>query len=117
MQETKQLYKKEGEMIGAVQAVIALIAGVGVSVLVLIFVGTLSGQTYSMVQADLTAINTTSPAAYGNVTSAILSGFTALKQTGSYLPIIVLAIVIAIVLALVLGMTGIASGGRGGSAL
>lgn len=47
------------------------------------------------------------------VKDGIVSGFSALKQTGDYLPIIVLAVIIAVVLALVLGFT--AMGGRGGS--
>lgn len=102
-------------MLGAVQAVIALIAGVGVSTLVLIFVGALGGQTYNLVEPDLDSINDTDIKT--DVKDGIKSGFSALKQTGDYLPIIVLAIVISLVLALVLGMTGVASGGGRGSAL
>jgi len=114
--ETKELYKKEGQMLGAVQAVIALIAGVGVSVLVLIFVGALGGQTYNLVEPKIDNISDAEIKA--DIKSGIKSGFSALKQTGDYLPIIVLAIVIALVLALVLGMTGVASGQGGrGSAL
>ncbi len=41
-----------------------------------------------------------------NITSGIISSFKALKTTGSYLPIIVLAIVIFLVLTLVLGFVG-----------
>jgi hypothetical protein len=46
------------------------------------------------------------------VKDAAISGFTALKTTGDYLPIIVLAVVISLVLSLILGFTAI--GGRGG---
>ena len=184
----KQLYNKKGQMGGAINAVVALIAGVGVSILVLIFVGTLGGQTYNIAETKINAIannavvnelftasnstavslantyvqegtltiyNVTQLLGLGNFTidypagtllltgnmdfnasalnasytwgdtairtsikSGITSSFTALEQTGDYLPIIVLAIVIALVLALVLGMTGL-SGGRagGGTAL
>lgn len=114
MQET--MYKKKGQMLGAVQAVIALIAGVGVSTLVLIFVGALGGQTYNLVEPKLDNISDAEIQA--DIKAGIKSGFSALKQTGDYLPIIVLAIVIALVLALVLGMTGVAGGQQGrGSAL
>lgn len=111
MQETKELYKKEGYAGAAVGSIITLIVGVGVSVLVLIFVGSLGGQTYELVEADITAI--TNGTIEGNVRNSIASGFEALEQTGNYLPIIVLAVVISLVLALVLsfGMGGQA--GRG----
>lgn len=109
-------YRKSGQMGGAVGAVIALITGVGVAVLVLIFVGALGGQTYNLVEADIDAINDTTIRTH--VKNGITSGFSALEQTGDYLPIIVLAVVIALVLTLVLGFTAFGSaGGRGGTAL
>lgn len=111
MQETTQLYEKKGQMGGAVGAVIQLITGVGVAVLVLIFVGALGGQTYNLVEADIDAI--TNDTVKTSVKNGIISGFAALEQTGNYLPIIVLAVVIALVLFLVLGMTNVAGGGRG----
>ena len=46
-----------------------------------------------------------------------MSGFDALEQTGSYMPIIVLAVIIALVLSLVLGFSGMVGGYGGGSAL
>ena len=42
-----------------------------------------------------------------NVSGGIVSSFKALKVTGDYLPIIVLAVVITLVLTLILGMTGV----------
>lgn len=110
--ETKleQEYKLEGQMGGAVGAVIQLITGVGVAVLVLIFVGSLGGQTYNLVEADIDAI--TNNTVKTSVKNGIISGFEALEQTGDYLPIIVLAVVIALVLFLVLGMTNAGTGGR-----
>ena len=106
----KKLYKKKGQA-GAVGAIITLIVGVGVSVMVLIFIGALGGQTYELVEADITAI--TNETIENHVREGIVSGFEALEQTGDYLPIIVLAVVISLVLALVLGFT--AFGGSGGS--
>jgi hypothetical protein len=111
MQETTQMYEKKGQMGGAVGAIIQLITGVGVAVLVLIFVGSLGGQTYNLVESDIDAIS--NGTVKSSVKNGIISGFSALEQTGDYLPIIVLAVVIALVLYLVLGMTSGATGGRG----
>lgn len=105
-------YMEEGQAGMAVGNVITLIVGVGVAVLVLIFVGALGGQTYNLVEPDIDAItNTTIKNA---VKDSIVSGFSALKQTGDYLPIIVLAVVIFLVLALVLGFTAFGGGMGGG---
>ena len=103
-------YEKKGQAGGAVGSVITLIVGVGVSVLVLIFVGSLGGQTWQLVEADVDAITNTT--IRNHVREGVVSGFDALEQTGSYLPIIVLAVVISLVLVLVLSFGGI--GGRGG---
>lgn len=112
LMDTNEYYEK-GQAGMAVSNVITLIVGVGVAVLVLIFVGSLGGQTYNLVEPDIDAINNSDIQLA--VKDSITSGFTALKQTGSYLPIIVLAVVIFLVLALVLGMgnVGGTSGGRG----
>ena len=107
----EEKYEKKGQVGGSVGAVITLIVGVGVSVLVLIFVGSLGGQTYELVEADIDSITNTT--IQNSVKSSIVSGFGALEDTGGYLPIIVLAVVIALVLALVLGFTNFGSGGRG----
>lgn len=178
---------------GSVGGVVALVAGIGVAILVLIFVGSLGGQTYQLVEPDLneigdggisvsnelvtlllpadggtqltygdiqtvynvtnsshailvdttdytinldtgalTLVNATYNNTLANVTytaanqtvrdsikNSIVSGFSALEDTGNYLPIIVLAIVISLVLVMVLGaasFTGVGPG-RGGSAL
>lgn len=109
--EQETLYMKKGQAVGAVGAIITLIVGVGVSVLILIFVGALGGQTYELIEDDITAITNTT--IQEHVNEAITSGFSALEQTGNYLPIIVLAVVIAVVLALVLGFSNLGGGGRG----
>lgn len=115
MQETKELYEKKGQMGGAVGAIIYLITGIGVAVLVLIFVGVLGGQTYELVEADITAI--TNETVEASVRNAIVSGFSSLEQTGEYMPIIVLAVVISLILGLVLGFSSITGGMNRGSAL
>lgn len=105
-------YEKKGQMQGVVGAVVMLIAGIGVAVLVLIFVGSLGGQTYQLVETDIDAITNTT--IKDHIKSGIISGFSALENTGKYLPIIVLAVVITLVLVMVLGMTNIAGMGGGG---
>lgn len=109
--ETMHLYERKGQAGGAVGNIITLIVGIGVSVLVLIFVGSLGGQTYNLVETDIDAITNTTIKEH--VKQSIISGFSALEETGSYLPIIVLAVVIALVLALVLGFTAFGGQGRG----
>lgn len=111
------LYQAEGQAGGAVAQLITLIVGVGVATLVLIFVGTLGGQTYNLTEADIDNINDSTIKT--SVKNSITSGFESLEQTGNYMPIIVLAVVIFLVLSLVLGFTafGGGMGGRGGSAL
>ena len=109
-------FEKEGFVGNQIGMVIELIVGVGVAALVLIFVGTMGGQTYNMVDGDLCDLNTGGLGEQGctdgiadynigsSVRSGITSGFEALETSGDYLPLIVLAVVISIVLALVLGM-------------
>ena len=112
--EEKPLYEAKGQATGAVGAIITLIVGVGVSVLILIFVGALGGQTYDLVEDDIDAIG--NETIRTSVKNSIVSGFEALEKTGDYLPIIVLAVIISIVLMLILGFTalgGMATGGRG----
>jgi len=111
------LYRKEGQVAESVGAIVTLIIGVGVAVLILIFVGVLGGQTYNLTEGDLDAI--TNDTVRNSVKNSIISGFEALETTGSYLPIIVLAVIIAIVLALVIGFTAFGGSGGvgGGSAL
>ena len=54
--EDKQLFKEKGQVNEAVNSIITLIVGVGVAVLVLIFVGVLGGQTSQLVESDIEAI-------------------------------------------------------------
>lgn len=110
--EQKTKYMKKGQFAGAaVGNIITLLVGVGVAVLVLIFVGSLGGQTYNLVEPDIDTI--TNVTIQNHIKSGILSGFEALEQTGDYLPIIVLAVVISLVLALVLSFGGLGGTGRG----
>ncbi len=58
--QTKKLYKKSGFVQQSVNAIVQLIVGVGVAVMVLIFIGALGGQTYNLVESDINGIGNTS---------------------------------------------------------
>lgn len=108
-------FELKGQTSGPINMIVSLIIGVVVAVLVLIFGGALGGQTYTIVEADIASINDSD--IKDSVVTSIKSGFTALEQTGKYLPLVVLAVVIAVVLSLVIGMGSIGGNGYGGSAL
>lgn len=194
-QKTKSmLYNKKGEVGGAVATMITLVAGVGVAVMILIFVGVLGGTAFDLTEPTLDSIgshavadesflmltNISSQLAHrdlvvgsvnitnstfeaiglGNFTidytqgqimlvtggivngglsnnntlgyinytwgtdtvresvkGGIVSSFSALETTGSYMPIAVLAVVIWIVLVMVLGFSMVGKLGGGNSAL
>jgi flagellar biosynthesis protein FlhB len=109
--------REEGQM-GAstsVSSMIILIVGVAIAVLIMIFVGALSGQTYNLVESDLDSIADATINA--SVRSAITSGFEALEQTGNYLPLLVLAVITALVIGLVLSFGSFTGGDGRGSVL
>lgn len=109
--ETKEVYKKKGQVEQDVGAIITLIMGVGIAVLMLIFVGVLGGQVYSQTAEDINDI--TDATIRGHVTASIQSGFEGLELTGGYLPIVALAVIIFIVLGLVLTFGAPSATGRG----
>lgn len=104
-------YELEGQMGGEVGTIIGLIVGIGIAVLVLIFVGVLGGQTYQITESKISSITDANIKA--DIEDAVESGFEALKTTGDYLPVVVIAFIVIIILGLILGLMAI-SGGRGG---
>ena len=107
-------YKSEGFAQAAVGATITLIVGVGIATLVLIFVGTLGGQTYNLAEPQINNISDATIQQY--VKDGVTNSFKAQAQTAQYMPLIVLAVVITLVLALVLSMgMGVGGAGRGGA--
>ena len=50
-------YEKKGQMGGNVLTIVSLIISVGISVMVLIFVGSLGGQTYELVEPDIDSLS------------------------------------------------------------
>lgn len=106
---------KKGQVNTAVGAVIFLVVGIGISVMVLVFVSSLSGQTYDIVEDDIAAISNTT--IRNSINGGIVSSFEALETTGDYMPLVVLAFIIVLILGLIVGLTAIAGGGgaRGGA--
>lgn len=96
-------------------AVIALIIGVGVATLLLIFVGVLGGQAYSLTEPQINAINDTTIKGY--IKDSITSGFQSLRTAGQYMPLIVLAVVISLVVSLIIGFSAIGRAPQQASAL
>lgn len=97
---------------GVIMTMIALVVGVAITVLLIIFTGALGGQTYNLVEADIAGITNTT--IKDSVQNSIVSGFEAFEQTTDYLPLLILAIITGLVIAVVLGFTAF-SGGMGGS--
>jgi len=107
-------YMKKGFTQGTIGAVIMLVVGSGICVMVLIFVGVLSGTTYQLSEDKLDTITNTT--VKESVVNGILSGFEGLETVGDYFPLMVLAIIITLILALILSLgSGVGMGGRGGA--
>ena len=106
-------FSKRGQVAGA-GVMVSLILGVGIALLLMIFIASLGGQVYQTVETDINAI--TNDTVKGYVTESITNSFEALAKTGSYMPLLVLASVIGVVLLIVLGFTRY-TGGGGGSVL
>lgn len=108
--------EESGQMASsAVGSIIVLIVGVSITVLMLIFTGALSGQTWQLVEPNIDAITNTT--IKESVKSSVVSGFEALEQTGGYLPLIVLAVITALIIGIVLSFGGLSQGARGGNVL
>lgn len=117
MEQSNSRYFKKGQVANqAIGSIVALVVGVGVVVMVIIFVGVLSGQTYTLSQNNLgNFTNTTMGNQVGTaVNDSFLQGFTSLQVTASYVPLVVLAVIIFLVLTLVLGFTNFGGQGRSG---
>lgn len=116
--QTQKLYSKKGQMANAaIGAIVALVVGVGVVSILIVFVGVLGGQVYTVSTNTFGNFsNTTMGNAVGTaVNTSFVQGFTTLQTTTSYVPLIVLAVIIFIVLTLVLGFTQVNSNGGNGA--
>lgn len=88
---------------------VGLFLSVGVLIIVFILIGVLGGKMYNTTQADINAISDTT--IKNNVTSAIQNSFLALKDSSSFVTIIVLTIVMGVVIYVLLGSVGGVAGG------
>lgn len=116
----QQLYMKKGQVTNAaVGSIVMLVVAVGVITVIIIFIGVLGGQTFQLSQTTFgNFTNTTTGNAVGGALNAsVLSGFTTLETTASYVPLVVLAVIIFVVLTLVLGFTSMTNGSAGKGAL
>lgn len=117
--ETQKTYREKGQVMGSMQAIIALVLFFGVAVILYIFTGVIAGQTYELTESDIDAITNTT--IKGNIKEGIAKGFEGYKQLGNYMPLLVLALILGVILAVLLGIvafTGVGfGGGRGGSVL
>lgn len=109
--ETFKAYETEGVIMGgAVSAVIGLVVAGGIATVLIIFLSSLAGQTYDLVEPDIDSISNST--IKSSIKTSIVSGFDSMEKTAKYLPLIILAIVIGIVLTIILGIGAI--GGMGG---
>ena len=74
---------------------------------------TLVNATYNDTEANVT-YTAANYSVRDPIKNSIIASFEALESTGSYLPLIVLALILVLVLGIVLSLTGAFSGGTGG---
>jgi len=105
------MYEKKGAMGAGDLTAIGL--GVGVTIVVIVFMGLFAGSIYQSLEADITAITNTT--IQTSVTDSSESAFSALEKFSDLLPIVVLAIMFAVALGVIVGSLYI--GRMGGAAL
>lgn len=113
MEEKNEEYELEGYMQESVSGVIFLVIGMGIAVLILIFIGVLSGQTYQIVESKIDAISNVN--IKNAVKNSIESGFESLETTGDYLPIVTIALIMFMLLSIIVGLIMPRAFGGGGA--
>ncbi|QGH73146.1 MAG: hypothetical protein [Siphoviridae sp. ctjeG17] len=113
MQETNKKYLREGFGGGSVGAMVTLVIGVVVITVIVILGGVLSGQAYNIAEPKIDNISDATIKTY--IKDSVKGGFSTLKTTTDYLPLMVLGIVLVVVLGLVLMLGGGFTGGSGGN--
>ena len=111
----EELYQEKGAVTDITSLLVGLALGIGIFVMVNIFMSTLSGQTYNLVEDNINNISDATIKGY--IKDGIKGSFEGSKTLGEYTPLIVLSVVIFLVLILVTQFTGSATGGAGGSVL
>lgn len=99
MIKERYIIRKEKGIYQQLGALYLLIITVGVSILLLMFIGILGGQAYQLVEIEINSINNI--AIKNTIIESIVNAFSALKTVGQYMPLIVLGLVIFVVLSLI----------------
>lgn len=115
-----EVYEKEGNTQN-INGMIALFVGLGIISIVIIFLGTLGGQTYNTVQPTLNSIadgnaqvDPTGNTIKGYISQSIQSGFQAQSTGAGYLPLMVGAIILVVIIGLLVAVSANNNGYSGG---
>ena len=110
-------YAKKGFVQDSVNAMLVLFIGIAVVGMIMIVSANLSAKVYSQFEDDINAI--TNDDVKDAVESSSLSGFTAMKDTSDFLPVVAIVVVVAIIITIFISVfyRGTVGGGMGGSAL
>lgn len=116
-----EVYEKEGNTQN-INGLIALFVGLGIISIVIIFLGTLGGQTLNTVQGQINAIpdgnsqvDPTGNTIKDYINSSISSGFQAQSTGAGYLPLMVGAIILVVIIGLLVAVSANRGGYSGGS--
>lgn len=109
--KVKKIFEKLAENQRGVTTgdLVGLFLSVGVLIIVFILIGVLGGKMYNTTQSDINSIS--DPVIKGNINTAIQNSFGALKDSSSFVTIIVLTLVMGVVIYVLLGSVGGAVGG------
>lgn len=111
--ETDEVYESEGSVSIALGDIMQLVIVVAVIVVAIIFTNLLVGQTYNLVEDDITSITNTTVSGY--IQDSIGNGIQAMTQVSGYVPIVMIAVIISIVLSLIVGFLFVGGGAMGGT--
>lgn len=107
----KFLADAKGQLGFDMSALIGMFLGIGVLILVLILVGVIGSKAYKVNEQDINSI--TNATIKDNVQTSITNVFGALKDSSSFVTIIVLTIIMGIVLVVLGSATSGVGGYRG----
>jgi hypothetical protein len=107
LREETKMYNKKGMVNAGDLTGIGL--AVGVTVVVIVFMGLFAGSIYNSLEDDITAISSTT--IQGSVQDSSESAFEALEKYSDLLPIVVLALMFAIALGVIVGSLYMRGGG------
>lgn len=107
--EEMKNYEMEGNVTENVGAIIYLAIGVGIAILVTIFVSVIGGKSVTITQDDINNISDVNVKA--SVNNAIQKSFVGLETNADFMPLVVLLTIMGL---MITGLVGGFMGGRGG---